>query len=184
MDGVAGACDIRAVSPRDPRLRPYRVALWIVYFGVALFGIGLMSVSISRSLRGPPRAARAPGPLPTRAALRVCLVDLEALQHEQNVRAWALAGELEMRDPLGAWNAWSRDWERRVEDLSDRCGLDAASGTDAAERSELAAARDAVLALHRAYAAQVSRFAQEHGDLLQVVAEALAHAREAVARAR
>lgn len=184
MDGVAGACDSRCVITRDPRLRPYRVALWIVYFAVALIGIGLMSVSVARSLRGPARPPRTTGPLPTRAALRVCLADLEALNQEQNVRAWTLARDLETRDPVGAWNAWAREWERRVDDLSDRCGLDAASGADAAARSELAAARDALLALHRAYAAQVARFAQEQGDLAQAAAEALAHAREAVGRAR
>ena len=47
-----------------------------------------------------------------------------------------------------------------------------------------AAARDALLALHRAYAAQVLRFRQEHGDLAQAAAEALAHAREELSRWR
>ncbi len=172
------------MSARDPRLRPYRLALWLAYFAVALVGIGLMATSITRSLRGPARAPRPAGALPTRAALRVCLVDLEGLHAEQNGRAWALAQGLEARDPLGSWAAWSREWERRVDDLSDRCGLDTAAGEDAQARGELAAARDAVLALHRAYTAQVNRFAQEQGDLLQAVAEAMAHAREAVDRAR
>jgi hypothetical protein len=172
------------VIARDPRLRRYRAALWIVYFLVILLGIGLMSVSIARSLRGPSRPSRAQGPLPTRAALRVCLSDLELLFREQNERAWTLAADLEARDPIGSWNLWSRDWEHRVEDLADRCRLDAASGQDATARAELAAARDALLALHRAYAAQVSRFAQEHWDLAQAAAEALAHAREEVGRTR
>jgi hypothetical protein len=170
------------VAPRDPRLRPYRTALWITYFAVVLLGIGLFSLSVARSLRGPSRAAKAPGALPTRAALRVCLTDIEALYREQNQRAWALGLEFEGKDPLGTWNAWSRDWEEKVDDLADRCRLDSASGEDAAARAELAAARDALLALHRAYAAQVNRFAQEEGDLAHAAAEALAHAREAVGR--
>jgi hypothetical protein len=173
-----------AVSPRDPRLRPYRVALWIVYFTVLLLGVGLMSVSIARTLRGPARSAKAAGPLPTRAALRGCLLDLENLNREQNERAWTLAHDLEARDPVGRWNLWARDWERRVDDLSDRCRLDAGSGDDAAARGELAAARDALLALHRAYKTQVNRFGQEHGDLAQAAAEAMANARVAVGQAR
>ncbi|HEX8909966.1 MAG TPA: hypothetical protein VF805_12260 [Anaeromyxobacteraceae bacterium] len=172
------------MTARDPRLRPYRATLWAIYFAVVLLGIGLVSVSVARSLRGPSRPARAAGPLPTRAALRVCLTDLEQLFREQDRRAWALATELEGQDPLSAWNTWAREWERKVDDLSDRCRLDDASGEDAAARGELAAARDALRALHRAYAAQVNRFAQEQGDLLQAAAEALAHAREGVSRVR
>lgn len=170
------------MPPRDPSLRPYRAALWVVYFFVVLLGIGLFSVSVARSLRGAARSLRGAGSLPTRAALRVCLGDLELLYREQNQRAWALGLEFEGPDPFATWNLWSRDWERKVEDLADRCRLDGASGEDAAARAELAAARDALLALHRAYAAQVNRFAHEEGDLAQAAAEALAHAREAVGR--
>lgn len=172
------------MSPRDPRFRPYRAALWLTYFAVILIGIAIMSVSIARSLRGPSRPARAQGPLPTRAALRVCLLDLEGLYQEQNQRAWTLGLDLEQPDPIGAWNTWSHEWEHRVDDLGDRCRLDDHSGADAAARAELAGARDALRALHRAYAAQVNRFAQEHADLARGAAEALAHAREAVGRVR
>lgn len=172
------------MTARDPRLRPYRATMWVVYFVAVLLGIGLFTASVARSLRAPSRPARAEGALPTRAALRVCLADLELLAQEQGQRAWALGHELEGKDPLAAWNVWARGWERRVDDLADRCRLDERSGEDAAARGELAAARDALLALHRVYAAQVNRFAQEQGDLLQAVAEALAHAREEVSKAR
>jgi hypothetical protein len=159
--------------------------MWVLYFAVVLLGLALISSSIARSLRGPGRpAARGSGALPTRAALRVCLTDLELLYRDQNQRAWALGSEFETRDPLGAWNLWSREWERKVDELSDRCRLDQASGQDAIARLDMAAARDALLALHRAYAAQVNRFAQERGDLAQAAAEALAHAREEVGRVR
>ncbi len=170
---------------RDPALRRYRLAMWVTYFGVVLLGFGLVARSVAVSLRGPGRPARVEGALPTRAALRVCLLDLEALYREQNQRAWALGTEFEGSDPLGAWNVWSRDWERTVDDLADRCRLDEGGpGVDATARGELAAARDAMVALHRVYAAQVNRFAKEEGDLAQAAAEALAHAREGVARAR
>ena len=77
-------------------------------------------------------------------------------------------------------------WEHRVKDFSDRCGLDAddPKAPGFAERTEMAAARDAMLALHRAYTAQVNRFGQEHADLARGAAEAFAHAREAVKNAR
>lgn len=158
--------------------------MWALYFAVVLFGIGLFAVNVARSLRGPPRPVREDGALATRAALRVCMSDIELLYRDQNQRAWALGNEFEQRDPLGAWNTWAREWERKVEDVAERCRLDRPSGEDAAARAELAAARDALLALHRAYAAQVNRFAQEQGSLAQAAAEALAHAREAVGRVR
>ena len=143
-----------------------------------------MVSSVARHLRGTPRPAPA-GALPTRAALRLCLADLEGLYREQNERAWALGSEFEGRDPLATWNAWARRWEQRVDDLADRCRLDAPDrGEGARERGDLAAARDAILALHRAYQAQVNRFAQEEGDLAQAAAEALANARRAVSQAR
>jgi hypothetical protein len=72
-----------------------------------------------------------------------------------------------------------------VEDLGERCRLDASDkGEGYRERTELAAARDAVMSLHRAYQAQVNRFAQEEGDLANAAAEAMAHAREAVGSVR
>ncbi len=183
---TAGATDgrLRPVSPLDPGLRPYRFAMWVVYFGVALLGIGIMVASVAKNLRGPPRPPPT-GALPTRAALRNCLADLEALYREQNQRAWALGTEFEGPDPLGTWHTFARRWESQVQDLTDRCRLDSPDrGEGHRERMELAAARDAMLALHRAYQAQVNRFAQEEGDLAQAAAEALAHAREAVGRVR
>jgi hypothetical protein len=158
--------------------------MWVAYFAVTFLGIGIMAFSVARHLRGPPRPALS-AELPTRAALRLCLADLETLYREQNERAWALGAEFEGPDPLGTWNTWARKWERQVEDLGDRCRLDATGkGEGYHERTELAAARDAVLALHRAYQAQVNRFAQEEGDLANAAAEALAHARQAVENVR
>ena len=158
--------------------------MWVLYFAVVLVSIALTAISVAQALRGPPARARSQGTLPTRAALRVCLGDLEQLFREQNQRAWALGTEFEGTDPLGGWQRWSADWEARVADLGDRCRLDDSGGEDAAARAELAGARDAMRALHRAYAAQVNRFAQEEGDLAQAAAESLAHAREAVSLAR
>jgi hypothetical protein len=156
--------------------------MWVAYFGAIVLGVGLMVSSIARQLWGRATPPSAAGPPPTRAALRECLTDLEVLFREQNQRAWQLGTDLEVPDPFGSWNEWSSRWERRVRDFSDRCGLDAddPKAFGFAERTELAGARDAMLALHRAYTAQVNRFGEEHADLARGAAEALAHARRAV----
>jgi len=183
---AAGNCGTFALVtvPRDPRLRPYRAALWIVYFAIVLVGIGLMALSVGRSLRTPSRPPRVSGPLPTRAALRVCLDDLELLFREQRQRPWALAAPLQAQDPAASWYVWAREWEARLDDLSDRCRLDESGGEDAAARGELAAARDALLSLHKAYAAYVDRFELEQRELARSTADSLARARSRIERGR
>jgi hypothetical protein len=167
---------------RDPRTRPFRIALWIIYLTVVTVAVGLTIRSVVKNLRGhhrPPAAA-----LPTRAVLRVCVTELEALQREQNERAWRLGDELgEKGDAISRWQGWSREWEQRMDDLADRCRLDADEGPERlGGRRELAAARDAMIDLHRAYAMQVNRFAQEQAALAARVAEALERARGVVNR--
>lgn len=157
--------------------------MWIVYFAVVLFGIGLMAVSVGRSVLGTQPSRQDRG-LPTRAELRSCVVDLELLLQEQNQRGLTLAAGAAAGDPIEAWNAWSRDWEKRLAALEERCALSVASGADAKGRAELALARDSILALHRAYVDQVSRFAQEQAEHTRAATQALARAREQVARDR
>ena len=172
---------MRAVATRDPKLRPYRMAAWTLYFLAIAIAVGFFAVSVVKTLRG--RERRAPPAsktaIPTRTTLRVCMDDLDALYVEQNQRAWAMGTHFEGPMPLAAWREWAPRWEERVEDLSDRCRLDLTKGEWAVERADMAAARDAMLALHRAYTAQVNRFADENGDLARAAAEAMSHAREA-----
>jgi len=177
---------LRAVPPRDPRYRPYRIAVWILYFTAIAVLVGLFVTSIARNLASHPRRREGTGDsaLPTRASLRVCMDDLDALYREQNERAWALGSRFEGRNPLAAWSDWAPRWEERVDDVADRCALDSTAGEWAPERADMAAARDAMLALHRAYTAQVNRFAEEHADLARAAAEAMVHAREAAERSR
>jgi hypothetical protein len=177
---------LRAVPPRDPKLRPYRMAAWVFYFLAIALGVGLLVTSVIKTLRG--RGRRAPpaatSALPTRATLRVCMDDLDGLHLEQNQRAWAMGSSFDGSLPLAAWRDWSPRWEEKVGDLSDRCRLDVTKGEWAEERADMAAARDAMLALHRAYSTQVNRFAEEQGDLSRAAAEALRNAREAARRER
>jgi hypothetical protein len=171
------------VPQRDPRYRPFRVALWTLYLSVIALSLTLVLISIVRHLRGPHRES-SDGALPTRAALRVCVSDLDALHREQNLRAWRLAEEVGEGNAIARWEVWAREWEQRVDDLGDRCRLDAGDRDPQGfgGREELRRARDAVLAVHRAYRAQVNRFAQEEAELARSAAQALRSAREALSR--
>lgn len=167
---------------RDPRYRPFRIALWVAYLLVVGVSSGLAIRSIVVNLRAPsPPTA---GALPTRAALRVCVNELEALHREQGERAWRLGLEAGEFDAVERWRVWSREWEQRVHDLGDRCRLDATEPDPHGYggREELARARDAVLAVHRGLAAQVSRFAQSEAAQSRAAAAALHEARAALAR--
>jgi hypothetical protein len=167
---------------RDPRLRPFRIALWVVYLTVVALAIGLTIRSVVKSLRGPPRPSVT---LPTRAAVRVCLTELEALHREQNERAWRVGAEVtEGVDAVRRWQVWSREWEQRLDDLSSRCRLDAEDrGPEVFPgKPELAAARDDVLRVHRGYTLQINRFAQEQASTLQAAARSLQAASAAVSR--
>ena len=167
--------------PRDPRYRPYRFAMWVAYFLALVLSIGTLVGNLVHNLSGPHRA-QANGQLPTRASMRVCVEELEVLQKEQNARAWRLAEGIGNPEAITAFDAWSREWEQRVDDLSERCRLDASEPEPAGfkGRAQLAQARDAVLALHRAYRAQVNRFAAEGVDLARAAAATLDEAKASI----
>lgn len=182
MDGLSSLWQSPPV-PRDPRYRPFRIALWAIYLLVVGVSSGLAIRSIVKNLRGPSQTVAA-GTLPTRAALRVCVVELEALHKEQNDRAWRVGTEAGEGDAVHRWQVWSREWEQRVRDLAERCRLDAGDPDPQGfgGREELARARDAVLAVHRGYTAQVNRFAQQEVGLARAATAALQEARAALAR--
>jgi hypothetical protein len=164
---------------RDPRYRPFRIALWAVYLTVVAVSIGLTIRSVVKNLRGPPRPSAT---LPTRATVRVCLSELEALNRDQHERAWRLGSELGTNggEAVRRWQIWSGEWERRLEDLADRCRLDVDDPRGFPERPKLVAARDAVLKMHRGYTLLVNRFAKDEADLAREADEALRAARAAV----
>jgi hypothetical protein len=156
--------------------------MWTIYLLAIALAIGAMIFSIGRNMSG--NRSLSSGALPTRAVARVCAEELDALNLELNQRAWKLGGEVGGADAVAHFNAWSQGWEQRLEDLADRCRLDI-SGGDAGDftgREELAQARDAVLALHRAYRAQVNRFAVEQAELARSAAAAIDLARQRAGR--
>jgi hypothetical protein len=178
LDGRTAFGQIHQVLQRDPRLRPFRAVMWIAYLLTITVAIGAMVASIGRSLSGARPPAK--GTLPTRAVARVCAEELDALNRDLNQRAWRLGGEIGGTDAVARFDTWSLEWEQRLEDLGDRCRLDLSKGdpSDFAGREELAQARDAVLALHRAYRAQVNRFAVEQAELARTAAKAIETARQ------
>jgi hypothetical protein len=171
------------VAPRDPRYRPFRTTLWALYFAAIALALVVLLSSVVRHLRGPHRPSHT-GAVPTRAFLLVCVDDLDRLNREQNARAWRLGEEMGSEGAIIRWETWARDWEQRVDDFSDRCRLDASEPDPQGfgGRAELARARDAVLALHRAYRAQVNRFAQDEATAARDAFQTLARAREALQR--
>lgn len=182
VDAARGLRQILPVNQRDPRLRPYRFLMWTAYLLAITLGIGAMVVSIGRNLTGNRSPSR--GALPTRAVARVCAEELGALNLELSQRAWKLGGEIGASDAVARYASWSVEWEQRLEDLADRCRLDSSAGDpgDFNGREELAQARDAVLALHRAYRAQVNRFAVEQAELARAATEAIEAARQRASR--
>jgi hypothetical protein len=146
--------------------------MWVVYFLAIALPVGALIYGVIQNLSG--SRAVSTGALPTPAAARVCAEELEALNREQNQRAWRLGGEIGGGDAVARFEAWATEWEQRVADLGDRCRLDQPGRAgDFAGREELARARDAVLELHRAYRAQVNRFAQEQAELARSASAAL-----------
>jgi hypothetical protein len=152
--------------------------MWVAYLLAIALAIGAMVASITRNLTGSRPPSK--GALPTRAVSRVCAEELNALNLQLNQRAWKLGGEIGAADAVERFNTWSLEWEQRVEDLGDRCRLDLSAGGpgEFTGRAELAKARDAVLAVHRAYRAQVNRFAVEQAELARAAADAIETARQ------
>jgi hypothetical protein len=164
---------------RDPRYRPFRIALWAIYLSVVAISIGLTIRSVVRNLQGEAHPSET---LPTRTTVRVCLAELEALNREQHERTWRIGADLASgADATERWAAWSKEWEQRLDDLEDRCRLDVADDPRTyPERKVLAAARDAVERLHRGYVLQVHRFGLEDAELSRAAADALQAARAAI----
>ncbi len=156
--------------------------MWTAYLLAIALAVGAMVASITGNLTGTRQPAK--GALPTRAAARVCVEELDTLNRDLNQRAWKLGGEIGNVEAIARFNTWSLEWEQRLEDLGERCRLDISRGApgDFTGREELARARDAVLELHRAYRAQVNRFAAEQAELARGAAAAIEAARRQASR--
>jgi len=129
------------VPARDPTLRPYRVALYVVFgaFCAVLFLQLLRSVASDIYGHPPPAAPQ--------ASATACLEDVDRLYAQLAARAVQPApGGLEGGSLAREWDLWTRRWEAEVARVSSLCELD--NARDPARR-QLATAVDALEELRR-----------------------------------
>lgn len=150
--------------PRDPALKPFRIAVYCVYgaFCAVLF------VQLVRSV-----VADLYGRKPQTAAEQTpCLDDVERLYAQIAARAVQPApGGLEGGALAREWDAWSRRWDDDLDQVSQRCRL--ASDSEAASRA-IADALDGIEELRR----RLSQSGAEASEEARRVKEALARARK------
>ncbi len=152
--------------PRDPALKPYRIAVYCVYALVC----GVLFVQLLRSVMGDLYGRRpfseAPAATPT-----ACLEDVERLYAQLSARAVQPApGGLESNELAREWDSWARRWEDEVDRVQQRCQL--SSATDPARRS-LADALENIEELRR----RLSRSGEDAAEDARSVKESLAAAR-------
>ena len=151
--------------PRDPALKPYRVATYLAY---GLF-CGLIFFVLLRSVIGDLYGRRTVSA--QQASPTACLEDVERLYAELSARAVQPApGGLESNQLASEWDRWSRRWESEVDGVSQRCQLDAPAG--AAARA-LSGALDGIEELRR----RLSRSGEDASADARQVKESLAEAR-------
>ena len=151
--------------PRDPALKPYRIAMYCAYGAVCAVLFVQLIRSVVGDLYGHRREATAQQN-PT-----ACLDDVERLYAQISARAVQPApGGLEGGALAREWDAWSRRWEDEVDAVSSRCKLD--SPADAASRS-LSDALDGIEDLRR----RLSRSGEDASADARRVKDSLADAR-------
>ena len=152
--------------PRDPALKPFRIAAYCIYgaFCAVLFVQIVRSVVADLYGRKPQTAAEQ---TPT-----ACLDDVERLYAQISARAVQPApGGLEGGALAREWDAWSRRWDDDLDQVSQRCRL--ASDSEAASRA-IADALDGIEELRR----RLSQSGAEASEEARRVKDALARARK------
>ena len=155
---------------RPPELRPYRIAVYLVFtVFCAVYGFQLIrSVTSDVFARGLPDGGQRP------ATATACLEDLERLYSSLSARAVQPApGGLDSEKLALEWDLWVRRWEGDVGEVSNRCKLD--DPADSA-RAHLASALEGLENLRR----DLSTSGAESGKEARRVKESLAAARQAL----
>jgi len=151
--------------PRDPALKPYRIAMYCIY-GAACGVLFLQLVrSVVSDLYGRRRdAVVQQGPT-------ACLDDVERLYGQLSARAVQPApGGLEGGALAREWDAWSRRWQDEVDRVSERCGSGSANEPGS---KALADALDGIEELRR----RLERSGADAAEEARRVKDALAQAR-------
>ncbi len=151
--------------PRDPQLRPYRLAVYSAY----ALACGFVFFGLTRSVIGDLYGRRAVSE--TQASPTACLEDVERLYAELSARAVQPApGGLESNQLSREWDSWARRWEDQIDRVSKGCQLEGSS--DPARRA-LAAALEGIEDLRR----RLSRSGEDASQDARQVKESLAEAR-------
>jgi hypothetical protein len=163
--GAARVRPSRVPSPRDPKLRPYRVAMYVAFGALCAALFFQLVRSVTSDLYGSRGAAA------QQQSATACLEDVDRLYGQLSARAVQPAPRgLESNELKREWDAWSRRWESEVEGVNRRCKLD--SPTDPAMR-ELAEALDGIEELRR----RLSRSGEDASAEARRVKESLEAAR-------
>jgi hypothetical protein len=151
--------------PRDPALKPYRIALYAAYGLICAVLVFQLLRSVVGDLYGR-RPAQAGAQSPT-----ACLEDLTRLYDQLSARALQPApGGLESGALAREWDAWSRRWEDEVQAASVGCQLESAGPA----RAALSEALDGIEELRR----RLSRSGEDAAEDARRVKESLAQARK------
>ena len=151
--------------PRDPALKPYRVAVYLAY---GLF-CGLMFFVLLRSVIGDLYGRRTV--TEKQASPTACLEDVERLYSELSARAVQPApGGLETNQLSREWDSWSRRWEGELDRVGQRCQLE--TSREPARRA-LSDALDGIEELRR----RLSRSGEDASEDARQVKQSLAEAR-------
>jgi hypothetical protein len=140
---------------------PFRVAVLVLFIGVALSFIGVLATGIVRSLTE--EMALAPPVAGGRESFTECAADLKALRSELEDRLAIVQRTGHEAEEL--WDDWSAGWRRKLSILELRCRT-AAAPDSAAGRSLAAAARD-LTALAGLYSTHVVQYAREIGGAVE-----------------
>ncbi len=149
--------------PRDPALKPYRIALYCLYGAVCM----LLFAQLLRSVVGDLYGRRSPEA--ARQSPTACLEDVERLYAQISSRAVQPApGGLEGGALAREWDAWSRGWEDELDRVSERCRASGEPGSRA-----LGDALDGIEEIRR----RLSRSGADAAEEARRVKDALAQAR-------
>lgn len=149
--------------PRDPALKRYRIAVYLLY-GLACAALFLQ---LFRSVIGDLYGRRAVSE--AQATPTACLEDVERLYAQLSARALQPAPMgLESKELSREWDSWSRRWEEELDRVGRRCRLEQTGAQKALSR-----ALEGIEELRR----RLSRSGEDAAENAREVKESLAEAR-------
>ena len=159
----------RPAPTRDPRYRPFRVAVISVYLVVVSVFCILITASVFQSVR-----AMSPRREPVRTATltpEACVDRASALLDEMEARRRELTGITPASRADTSWMAFRVEWLERLRQAESSCGV------AAPERGELAAIFRHLEHLEDLYTTSAVQYSGEVGPALDRFHQMVAHAR-------